>query len=61
LFKLIASSEMGRSPSIDGRAYLINTSRPLILHMYDDRGAMAIASRPAALASLRAFPAWIIP
>jgi hypothetical protein len=60
IFDLIASSDLGRSPSIGGRAYLLNASTPLILHMYDDRGAMLVASNERALAELRTrFAEWI--
>ena len=62
IFALIASSELDRSPSIGGRAYLLNASTPLIFHMYDDRGAMLVGSNENALAELRTgFADWIIP
>jgi len=61
LFDLIASSELDRSPSIDGLVYLVNVSTPLIFHMYDDRGAMLVASNEKALGDLRTrFAGWII-
>jgi hypothetical protein len=62
LFDLIGSHELARSPSIDGRAYLIDVVTPLIFHMYDDRGAMLIASTEDALAEVRTrFADWVIP
>src|SRR6266496_3577491 len=62
IFALFASSELDRSPSIGGRAYLLNASTPLIFHMYDDRGAMLVGSNENALAELRTgFADWIIP
>jgi hypothetical protein len=62
LFDLIGSSELGRHPSVDGRAYLINASTPLIFHMHDDRGAILVASNEDALGELKTrFAGWIIP
>jgi hypothetical protein len=62
IFELIANSELGRSPSIDGRVYLLNASTPLIFHMYDDRGAILVGSNANALTGLRTrFADWIIP
>jgi hypothetical protein len=56
LFNLTASSELRgpRAPSLDGRCYLVNVSTPLIFHMYDDRGAMVVATRDADFDDLRA-------
>ncbi|HEV7567534.1 MAG TPA: DUF3885 domain-containing protein, partial [Microbacteriaceae bacterium] len=53
LFELIASSELDRSPSIGGSVYILNASAPLIFHMYDDRGAILVASNESALNHLR--------
>jgi hypothetical protein len=61
IFELIASSELDRDPWVDGRAYLLNASTPLIFHMYDDRGAMLVGSNERDLAELRTrFAEWII-
>jgi hypothetical protein len=62
LFELVASSELGRSPAIDGRAYIINASNPLVFHMYDDRGAILLGTTEHALKDLRRqFEDWVIP
>jgi len=62
LFGLIASAELGRSPSIGGRAYLVNASSPLIFHMYDDRGAVLVAPAEEAPDKLRTrFANWVAP
>lgn len=54
LFELIASSELRpRSPGLDGRSYLVNASTPMVLHMYDDRGAMVVGNDENTLGSLR--------
>jgi uncharacterized protein DUF3885 len=61
LFDLIGSHELARFPSIYGRAYLIDVVTPLIFHMYDDRGAMLVASTEGALAKVRTrFADWVI-
>jgi hypothetical protein len=61
LFQCIANSELGQSPSLDGRAYLVNRERPLILHMYDDRGALVLAPIERALSALRLrFGHWLV-
>ena len=61
LFRLVANAELGESPSLDGRAYLVNRSRPLIFHMYDDRGAILFASDAQALAPVRQqFADWLV-
>ena len=62
LFDLIGSSELARSPSVSVAAYLVNTSSPLIFHMYDDRGAILVASQENALADVQTqFAEWVIP
>lgn len=62
LFDLIASSELARSPSIDGRVYLVNASTPLIFQMYDDRGAILVSAKEDTLAGIRTrFAGWVIP
>ncbi len=63
LFELIASEEIRpTTPGIDGRSYLVNTSTPMVFHMYDDRGAMVVANDENALDILRTrFADWIIP
>ncbi|HET7449697.1 MAG TPA: DUF3885 domain-containing protein [Gaiellaceae bacterium] len=55
LFELTASAELRglRTPSLDGRCYLVNATIPRIFHMYDDRGAMLVATRDADLNELR--------
>jgi hypothetical protein len=61
LFRCIANSELGRSPSLDGRAYLVNLERPLIFHMYDDRGAIVLGPTERALNALRMrFGKWLV-
>jgi hypothetical protein len=49
----MASSELGRTPSLDARAYILNASVPLIFHMHDDRRAVLVASTDDSLAGLR--------
>lgn len=62
LFEFVASSELGRSPAIDGRAYILNASNPLIFHMYDDRGAILLSTTDDAVKELRRqFEDWVIP
>jgi hypothetical protein len=64
LFEMTASSELraDRSPAIDGRCYLVNATTPLVFHMYDDRGAVLVASTEWALAEVRTrFAEWVIP
>ena len=55
LFELTASSDLRghRSPSLDGRCYVVNTTTPLIFHMYDDRGAVVVATQDGDLDGLR--------
>jgi hypothetical protein len=61
LFGLVANSELRESPSLDGRAYLINASQPLVFHMYDDRGAILLAPEATTLAPLHAeFGDWLV-
>jgi hypothetical protein len=61
LFRFTANLELGRSPSLDGCAHVINRSQPLVFHMYDDRGALVFAPEPTSLAPLRAaFGEWLV-
>jgi hypothetical protein len=55
LFELTASADLhGRSaPSLGGRCYLVNAKTPQIFHMYDDRGAMLLATRDSDLGHVR--------
>jgi hypothetical protein len=56
LFELTASLELRgtRFPAVDGRCYFVNTTKPLVFHMYDDRGAMLVATDERDLDDLRA-------
>jgi Domain of unknown function (DUF3885) len=55
LFELTARADLhGRAaPSLGGRCYLVNAKSPQIFHMYDDRGAMLLATRDADLDEVR--------
>jgi hypothetical protein len=52
IFRGIANVEQGRSPSIGGRVYLVNTTRNITFYMYDDRGCLIFADRPEKLKRL---------
>ncbi len=66
MFELIAGgdfpSSRPRGFSLDGYVYFAKTSEPVLFHMYDDRGAVVLASKPESIDDLRdQFDDWIIP
>lgn len=38
LFQVLSNINFGRKPRIEGNLYLLNLSKSILLHMYDDRG-----------------------
>ena len=62
MFRLIACCDFAQPQSLGGRAYFAKMSEPMIFHMYDDRGAVVLASKPEHIDDLRAeFEDRIIP
>jgi hypothetical protein len=60
---LAIASEMAVEPKLDGSssAYLLDVSRGLLLHVYDDRGMDIVASEAAPLRELfRKFKPWLL-
>ena len=61
LFTAIANTDFTREPRLDARVYIINTTTPLIFHMYDDRGCDVIAADRATLVPLyHRFGDWLL-
>ncbi len=52
LFRLIANTDMGLEPSVGSMVYLVDKTSPLVLSMYDDRGAWLVAAEPDRLWNL---------
>jgi hypothetical protein len=61
IFRAEANRELGLKPVLAGRAYFVNVTRPLVFHMYDDRGAIVFAPERATLMPLyERFGAWLV-
>jgi hypothetical protein len=61
MFEAIANGDHGRTPSIAGRAYIIDDRAKLLMHMYDDRGLDVIATSHATLLPMyEQFGDWIL-
>jgi hypothetical protein len=61
IFRAEANRELGLSPVLGGRVYLVNVTRPLVFHMYDDRGAILFAPQAATLMPLyERFGDWLV-
>jgi Domain of unknown function (DUF3885) len=61
IFRAIGNIDFARLPKITDRVFLLNVSRDVILHMYDDRGLDVIAANPTSLLALyKSHNAWIL-
>lgn len=61
IFRAEANRELGLAPVLGGLVYFVNVTRPLVFHMYDDRGAILFAPRVATLMPLyERFAAWLV-
>lgn len=53
LFRLVAQHDLGVTPALGARVYLIDETDPMLFCMYDDRGAIVHAPTPERLRSLQ--------
>jgi hypothetical protein len=61
VFRAIGNIDYARLPKISDRVFLLNVSRDVILHMYDDRGLDVISADPTSLLALyKSHNAWIL-
>jgi hypothetical protein len=61
LFDAIARGELALRRALDGRLYIANLTRPLVFHMYDDRGADLYAPAPERLLPIyRSYRRWLV-
>jgi hypothetical protein len=61
MFQSIANREQAGSPAISGRVYVIDPSKCVIMHMYDDRGLDVIATKLDTLRPLfETFSEWVL-
>jgi Domain of unknown function (DUF3885) len=62
LLRGVANRELGLDPALVWEVYVLNESRPLVFHMYDDRGLDVVAASEQTLHPLRRqFGAWLAP
>lgn len=61
LFRLVANADLGLDPCTAALVYVIDETDPLILLMYDDRGAILIAPTSDRLRTLyESFGDWLV-
>jgi hypothetical protein len=61
IFRSEGNRELGLEPVLRGLVYFVNVTRPLVFHMYDDRGAILFAPQAATLMPLyQRFGAWLV-
>ncbi|ABC28185.1 conserved hypothetical protein [Hahella chejuensis KCTC 2396] len=62
IFLSIVNADFSRrKPSLRGRCYLVNRTRGMVLHLYDDRGLDLIATEKSALREIYTrYNAWIL-